>query len=75
MSWYDAYPEYSALRPTLEQIDMDELQRQLNAAHEQNATLQRIIDEQAQTIRELHEQRDCNQRYMGINTNGVYDQL
>lgn len=54
---------------------MEELQQKLDAAHEQNEVLQRIINDQAETIRELREQRDCNQRYMGIDTSQTSDQL
>ena len=52
--WYHAHPEYEALWPTLEILDMEELQRQLDAAHEQIEVLQRQIDHLRQQLRDQH---------------------
>ena len=55
--WYHAHPEYEALWPMLKQIDDDELQRQLDAAHEQIEVLQRQIDQLQQQLRDQHNER------------------
>lgn len=41
--------------------ERDDKAQQLDAIHEQNAVLQQLIDQQAETIRTLKEQRDCNE--------------
>lgn len=65
--WYHAYPEYEALWPTLEQIDMEELQRQLDAAHEQIEVLQRQVDHLQQQLRDQHNE------YLRMNQQGIYN--
>lgn len=72
MPWFHAYPEYAALWPTLEQLEMDEieeLRRQLDIAHQQIDRLQQDVDY-------LTQQRQCNEelrldRRSGFNTSNL----
>lgn len=43
------------------EVACDRISHELDAVHEQNAVLQQLIDQQAETIRTLKEQRDCNE--------------
>lgn len=49
--------------------------RQLDTAHKTIAGHEQTIAELGQQLRELREQRDCNARYMGVDTSKTHDQL
>lgn len=65
--WYHAHPEYEALWPMLKQLDIEELQRQLDMAHEQIEVLQRQVDHLQQQL------RDQQNQHMRMNQGGIYN--